>query len=222
MTTFDPADLASNQFTHFADALIDLRHAQDPTAQVLEPDHVPHLLRIFHPHDARFEDLDRSTRKVLEVLTRHEQALRQNNAPVDGVKTFTASWLEGRRDDSGFSKVMGTLEMAVYTDVQDLRDRVLPMDDAGAETLADYAFLLKSMEGLMQDVYWVLRMQGAGIMPALEAEIHGLPGTAQDLILHALEVTAGTDEGKAFYGRFIEATEETWLEAAADTYLSRG
>lgn len=221
MTTFKSADLASSRFSNFADALIDLRHAQDPAAQTLASEHVPLLLRIFHPHDARFEDLDRSTRQVLEVLTRHEQALRQGNAPVDGVMTFTASWLEGRWDGSGFSKVMGSLETAVYTDVQDLRDRVLPLDDDGAEVLADYAFLLKSIEGLTQDVYWVLRQQGPALLPPLEAEIHALPGTAQDLILHALEATAGTAEGQGFYERFIEKTDETWLKAAAETYMSR-
>ena len=220
--SFNTEDLSSPRFTNFADALIDLRHAPPPVRQALTPGHVSRLLRIFHPHDAGFEDLDATTARVLEVLTRHDEILRQGGAPVDGVFTFTTGWLHGRWDGSGFAKVMGSLEMAVYTDVQDLRDRVIPLDGDGGETLADYAFLLKSLEGLGQDVYWVLREEGGRLLDALEAEIHTLPGTAQDLVLHALEAQAGTAQGKAFFERFIERTEAAWLEAAAETYLSRG
>ena len=220
--SFNPEDLASAQFTNFADALIDLRHAPAAVRLKLEPPMVNRLLRIFHPHDAGFGDLDAITARVLELLTRHDQVLRQGGAPVQGVSTFTEGWLQGRWDGSGFAKVMGSLEMAVYTDVQDLRDRVIQLDGDGGETLADYAFLLKSLEGLGQDVYWVLREEGGRLLDALEAELHTLPGTAQDLVLHALEPQAGTEEGRAFFERFIATTKEIWLKAAAETYLSRG
>ena len=222
MSGFNPEELASDQFTNFADALIYLRHAPEADRQHLEAAQLTRLLRILHPHDAGFADLDAAAQRVLDVLTRHDQTLREAGAPVDGVRAYTAGWLEDRLDGSGFAKVMGSLEMAAYTDVQELRDRVIRLNGDDGEILADYAFLLKSIEGLGQDVYWVLREEGGRLLAAIEAVIHDLPGTGQDLVLHALEAHAGTEEGRAFFERFIEQTGEKWLEAAAGTYLSRG
>ena len=211
--------LNSPSFEQYSEALDELRAAGDEAQNAPEADHVERICLVFEMYRApeAFEDVHLLTKRVLDVLNKHEALLQ--GTQIEGVRTFAAGFLQRRYDGSGFLYVGGSVEMAAYVYLEQIVDRLAEPHPGEAEALARYRKLMRQVEGTHHVAYWILREIGARFLEVLDVVARRVDPQAQDMIFHALDGNLGDQKVIDFYKAHFQRVEQGWLKESIEEYL---